>query len=250
VGDDRRFDGPATMASEETGWWEVERAHWVRGRVAALTRPGSVIVDVGCGRGTMLGASGFTDRVIVNVDSHRWSEWKERPAVHHVVAAADALPFRDESFDLVGSFDVLEHLVDDEGSVREQARIVRREGTVVAAVPADPKLWSAHDVAVGHQRRYQRASVRALMRTGGLATTRVTGFFSFLWLPALLARGRAARASEPATGGGLVARGVRLAIGALASIERAVLRWVDLPVGTSLWSEARRSEPSRPPRLG
>ncbi len=181
---DQRFDGPATMPSDEEGWWEVERARWIRSRVAALTAGGSLVLDVGCGRGTMLGNGAMGGRVVVNVDSHRWSEWVAKPSVHYVVAAADALPFGAGSFDLVGSFDVLEHLPNDGASLREQARVVRESGHVVAAVPADPRLWSAHDVAVGHLRRYDRSTFAAEASGAGLAISRSTGFFSFLWPPA------------------------------------------------------------------
>jgi SAM-dependent methyltransferase len=64
------------------------------------------------------------------------------------------LPFADNSLDLVVAFDVLEHIEDDHQVVREIHRVVRPGGTFLAAVPADPELWSAHDDAVLHLRRY------------------------------------------------------------------------------------------------
>jgi 2-polyprenyl-3-methyl-5-hydroxy-6-metoxy-1,4-benzoquinol methylase len=234
----QRVEGPATMPSDESGWWETERSRWIRERVAALTRPGAVVADVGCGRGMMLTGSARDGRVVVNVDSHRWDSWQPHPGVHYVVADADALPFRDAAFDLVGSFDVLEHLTDDHAGLHEQVRVVQPHGRVVTAVPADPRLWSVHDEAVGHQRRYDVQAFHRLATACGLIVSRSTHFFSFLWLPARLTRRRRIRSSEPGTGAGLVARTVRRGVALCCLAERRFLRRWSIPVGTSLWFES------------
>jgi SAM-dependent methyltransferase len=237
-----RFDGPATMPSDAAGWWEVERAKWIRSRIAALTQGAATVADVGCGRGAIVGDETMAPRTVVNVDSHRWANWETRPGVHYVLATADALPFRDGAFDLVGSFDVLEHLSDDRHGLSEQARIVRPGGAVVSAVPADPRLWSVHDEAVGHHRRYTADTFRKLAAACGLAVERATHFFSFLWLPARMTRRRALRQSEPGNGGGLISRTLGSSVALLSGGERRVLRRRDVPFGTSLWVEMRRPQ--------
>ena len=75
----------------------------------------------------------------------------------------------DGSLDLVVAFDVLEHLDDDDAAVREVRRALRPGGHFVVAVPCDPALWSAHDEAVGHVRRYTRPTLTALLVRGGFA---------------------------------------------------------------------------------
>ena len=62
---------------------------------------------------------------------------------------ATALPVADGSVDLVVAFDVLEHIEDDEAAVTQVFRALRPGGRYVVAVPCDPRLWSAHDEAVG-----------------------------------------------------------------------------------------------------
>lgn len=236
-----RFDGPATMPVDEAGWWVRERARWIRSRVAQASRRGERLVDVGCGHGAMFDVDALRDRMVVCVDSHRWDEWVPRTGVHYVVAAADALPFRDGAFDLVGSFDVLEHLPNDRRALREQARIVRTGGRVVTAVPADPRLWSIHDERVGHHRRYTGRTYGVLADHAGLTVGRATHFFSFLWLPALLTRRRAVRTQQPGSGDGLLSKLVERAVGVCCAAERRLLGRFDLPVGTSLWFESVRS---------
>ena len=52
--------------------------------------------------------------------------------------------------------------VEDDQVVAEIARVVRPGGKVLIAVPADPRLWSRHDEAIGHVRRYSRTELVAL----------------------------------------------------------------------------------------
>jgi SAM-dependent methyltransferase len=80
---------------------------------------------------------------------------------------ATHLPLADDSLDLVVAFDILEHLADDEGAVREVHRVLKPSGTYLVAVPADPRLWSSHDEAVHHLRRYTRSTLVALLERGG-----------------------------------------------------------------------------------
>lgn len=240
VGAIQRADGPDTMPSAESGWWEEERSKLIAERITRLIDSCGVIADIGCGRATMLREPVFDDSFVVRVDSHIWSEWNDRAGTY-VCASADALPFRDGSFDVVGSFDVLEHLPQDDVALREQARVTRNGGHVVAAVPADQRLWSVHDENVGHVRRYDRASLQDLGERGGLRLRRLTSFYSFLWLPAWLARRREARASEPGNAGTFAGRLVRFGIRTLSRVERAAIRRFDLPVGTSIWVEFEES---------
>ena len=82
-------------------------------------------------------------------------------------ADATKLPVADESLDLVVAFDVLEHLEDDVSAAKGIFNALRPGGLFVVAVPADPKLWSAHDEAVGHVRRYTRPTLTALLAGAG-----------------------------------------------------------------------------------
>jgi SAM-dependent methyltransferase len=228
------------MSAREHGWWEDERATFIRERVRPATAPGTLIADVGCGRGGLLGGADLGGTV-VNIDSHLWDIWKVSPRVLYVCASATELPFRAGAFDVVGSFDVLEHLPEDGTAIREQRRVLSDSGRLVAAVPADTRLWSAHDEAVGHVRRYDTASIAELTAASGLTVRRSTYFFSFLWLPALLTRKLSARA-EPGNEAGLMSRIVRRGVGVASALERWVLRRRRLPFGTSLWFECETSD--------
>jgi ubiquinone/menaquinone biosynthesis C-methylase UbiE len=81
---------------------------------------------------------------------------------------AVALPVADEAMDLVVAYDVLEHIADDKSATNEIARVLRRGGTALIAVPCDMKLWSEHDTAVGHFRRYDREGLLSVLSSAGL----------------------------------------------------------------------------------
>jgi SAM-dependent methyltransferase len=232
------------MATNEGGWWERERLSFITERLTDVTPAGGSILDVGCGTGLILGAGELPAGITrVSVDSYLWPEWKGRDHSLYVVADAAHLPFRDRAFDVVGSFDVIEHVHEPDAAVAEQARVCRDGGRVVTSVPAFPALWSSHDEAVGHLRRYTRASLRTTAERGALTECGSTYFFSWLSIPAWLARKADRRTAEPANGFGWKDRIVRRVIGSVCSLERWALRRWRLPFGTSLWSEfSRRSD--------
>src|SRR5690606_21084469 len=89
---------------------------------------------------------------------------------------ATALPAADESLDLVVAFDVLEHILDHDAAVGEVRRVLRPDGSFLVAVPADPRLWSAHDEAVDHVRRYTRATLTGVLERGGFEVTSMTSW--------------------------------------------------------------------------
>ncbi|MDF8263326.1 class I SAM-dependent methyltransferase [Luteipulveratus flavus] len=179
---------------EDKHWWYAERRHLLAKAIQGLT-PGRAL-DIGA-------AGGGNTRVLVE---HGWSasplEYGEDGAeVAHErglpVMRADAmrLPLQDESLDLVVAFDVLEHLEDDDASAREVLRVLRRGGSFLIAVPADPRLWSAHDEAVGHVRRYTRESLLDLLRRNGFEIESVASWMVLL-RPAVAIKRRSSSGSD------------------------------------------------------
>ncbi len=73
---------------------------------------------------------------------------------------------REPGFDAVAYIDVLEHIEDDAGELREAAARLRPGGHLIVLAPAWPWLYSPFDAAVGHRRRYTRESLRALRPPG------------------------------------------------------------------------------------
>ena len=110
-------------------------------------------------------------------------------------ADAQQLPVADQSLDLVTALDVLEHLPDHERAAGEIQRVLRPGGTLIAAVPVDQSLWSEHDVAVGHQRRYAPREFLDLLRGAGLEVTDARSWMVLL-RPVVALRRRSSTGSD------------------------------------------------------
>ena len=151
---------------EDDHWWYRERRHLLAKAISGLT-PGRAL-DIGA-------AGGGNTRVL---REHGWdavaleygadgAEVASRRGLATLRSDATKLPLADDSVDLVMAFDLLEHLADDDAAVAEVHRVLKPGGTYLVAVPADPRLWSSHDEAVDHVRRYTRDGLLSLLERGG-----------------------------------------------------------------------------------
>ena len=109
--------------------------------------------------------------------------------INVVNASVTALPFADESFNLVCAFDVLEHVHEDQQSFAEIARVCKPGGVICITVPASPALWSNHDVVNGHVRRYTKQKFLALgKRSESIQIKKFSFFNTLLFFPIAIAR--------------------------------------------------------------
>jgi len=80
------------------------------------------------------------------------------------VCDATALPYPNDFFDIVCSFDVFEHIKNDKKAVLEAHRVLKKGGLLLLMVPAFNFLFSAHDKALLHYRRYSKKKLYELLR--------------------------------------------------------------------------------------
>jgi 2-polyprenyl-3-methyl-5-hydroxy-6-metoxy-1,4-benzoquinol methylase len=88
----------------------------------------------------------------------------------------------------VGMFDVLEHIQDDEGFLRQVSELLAPGGRLYLTTPAYQALWSTEDQFAGHYRRYTLAALRKKLAAVGLQVEFASYIFLFLPLPVLLLR--------------------------------------------------------------
>ncbi|MGW4297582.1 class I SAM-dependent methyltransferase [Micromonospora chersina] len=160
-------------ALEDTHWWYRERrfllGRALRRLAATGTRPGRAL-DIGAAGGgntRVLRAHGWRP-LALEYSAEGAGVARER-GLDVIRADARHLPVPSAGLDLVVAFDILEHFDEDHLAAAEIRRVLRPGGTALIAVPADMRLWSAHDVAVGHVRRYDRDGLRAVVAKAGLA---------------------------------------------------------------------------------
>ncbi|MGE8106552.1 class I SAM-dependent methyltransferase [Allorhizobium sp. NPDC080224] len=100
------------------------------------------------------------------------------------------------AFDLVGAYDVIEHIEEDELVLKEFYRSLTSGGGVVVAVPQHPFLWSQADEVGHHKRRYRRGELEAKMRAVGFEILFSTSYTATL-LPLMAASRLRRRGPEP-----------------------------------------------------
>jgi SAM-dependent methyltransferase len=178
-----------------------------------------------------------------------------------VKADAMRLPFAEASYDVVLALDAFEHFDDDLAAMRETWRVLRPGGVLVATVPAFMSLWSPHDDAYHHKRRYRRAQFRERLQQAGFTVERVSYSTMTLFVPVFLLRrwrrlregsSNGAAQDTPSAPGGheqvQVAsdfavpfpRPIELLAAAITSAEVALERHVNLPFGVSLLAVLRK----------
>jgi SAM-dependent methyltransferase len=229
-------------ALEDTHWWFQGRKEIVLDLLRRYSPvPAPRILDVGCGTGGM-SAAYATAGPSVGVDTApEAAEFCTRRGLPMLLASGAELPIRDRSFDVVSALDVIEHIDDEEGVLREMFRVCRPGGLLLLTVPAFNFLWSKHDDLNHHKRRYIRSQLAACVKKAGFEPL-VLSYYNALLLPAAVLRKFVLRFDNNGTACHLerVPAPVNGLFRRILTMERPLLAHVELPVGASLICVARR----------
>lgn len=237
--------------AEQRSWWFRGRRRILDAVIARMGLPPSArIADVGCGTGgnlLMLARHGRAVGVEPSPDGAAFA--RERTGEAIVVAGAESTGLEPSAFDLVTMFDVLEHLEDEAPALAEVRRLLAAGGRFLFTVPAFMLLWSGHDVALHHHRRYRRRPLAALLEREGFTVDHLT-YYNAALFPAVAA----IRIGRRMVAGGAAvadvadaARGpAGWALEGLFAAERHLVDRVTLPFGVSLLGVARARHLPRP----
>jgi len=232
-------------AVEDHHWWFLGRRAVISAVLGSLpATAGMRVLDAGCGSGGNLGVySGRGPVFGVDTDTAALAQARARGYRGVAVASLAALPFDDATFDLVAATDVVEHVADGVGAVRELVRVTRPEGHLLITVPAYQWLWSDSDVQLGHHRRYTRLEIVSQCRAAGAVVCRAS-YFNTTLLPAIAAvrwarqrQGKPMAATELEQTGPVANRVLRIPMAAEARLVQAGAR---LPAGVSIICLCRR----------
>jgi ubiquinone/menaquinone biosynthesis C-methylase UbiE len=230
---------------ENTYWWYVAR----RALAVELLnteiqkRDGVRILDVGCGTGANMSAFARlapTTGIDTSMDALHFCRTRGISSV--ALSPVEQLPFATAAFDIVSALDVLEHTDDDLNSLREIRRVTKSDGLILITVPAYGFLWSEHDEALKHRRRYTAHELRNKLTVSGFEVIRTSYFISALFFPILALRiwqGLRKNSTHPKTSIQVLPEWINSSLVGLLAMERMVFRRMNLPFGVSIVALAR-----------
>ena len=174
---------------EENNFWFCARNALIIWAINKYFKEAKNFFEVGCGTGFVLAGLNRALPHLKLTGSEIYIEGlkfaSKRVALAELLHAdAREIPFLEE-FDLVGIFDVLEHISDDQSVLEQLYRTVSPGGGVIITVPQHQFLWSYQDVAASHVRRYSSSELEKKVRATGFKIIKITSFVSLL-LPLMM----------------------------------------------------------------
>ena len=171
-------------AIEEKNFWFQARNRLILTCFERFLAAAESLLEVGCGTGFVLSGIARKFPVIKLVGSEYFSEGLPYargrvPQATLIQADAREIPFVEE-FDVVGAFDVLEHVEDDTLALASLFRAIRPGGGILLTVPQHQWLWSSTDEHACHCRRYTRKELAAKLESVGFTVEYATSFVTFL----------------------------------------------------------------------
>lgn len=236
----QRKDLEDMSAVESDHWWFTGKRLFMRrllgDRLHGKGRP-LRILDVGCGTGAnSVELSAYGEVIACDRSLDALGMAAGRSVRRLCAASAPALPFATGSFDVITAYDIIEHVEDDIGFVRELKRVLIPGGALAIHVPAWPSLWSRHDEILEHKRRYTHRGLRSLLVRNGLVIEHVGWASCAIFPPTAAIRWtrRLIGGARETADLGLVPQPLNSLLRSVYRAEAAIAVRIGLPFGVSL----------------
>jgi len=226
-----------------------DRHWWYRARrkiLADLIRrdaqlpPDARILEIGCGTGhnlAMLAGFGHVDGLELDDEARELSEKRLGRKIMRS-PLPELSEVADKSYDLIGAFGVIEHIDDDQAALAAIATKLKPGAKFVMTVPAHPWMWTAHDVANHHKRRYSKRALRALIDGSPMRLDRIGYFNSLLFPIAVVERTISKLRGKDDGNVSLPPAPLNATLEAVFAAERYLVGRLPLPPGLSLFAVA------------
>lgn len=233
---------------EESYWYFVSQHRLLCSVVSSFSVSGGKILDAGCGTGRLLTLMESYGRGYgLDLSGEALAFCRERGLQRLTrTDLSCGVPFQDGTFDVITAVDVLEHLGREAEALKDFFRTLKSGGRVLIAVPAYMFLWSDHDVAAHHKRRYSRRQLIRVLSEAGFFVERITYSMTLLFPLAVafrMLRKLWKGQGPPRTDLFLsLPSVVNWTLIGISCFEAVLLRRMNFPFGVSLLCVARRPD--------
>ena len=232
-----------TMAElDDRHWWYRARREVLAALIRRRAPPpaGAQLLEIGCGTGhnlAMLSQFGHVDALELDSAARAIAEARlGRPVMDAPLPELRGVP--EGHYDLIGAFDVIEHIADDRAALASIAKRLKPGGKLVITVPAHAWMWSAHDEVNHHQRRYSMRALKQLFEKSPLKLGAI-GYFNSLLFPLAVAQRMVSRMSGSEDSNlAMPPAPLNYVLERCFAAERFLVGRVPLPPGLSLFAVA------------
>jgi ubiquinone/menaquinone biosynthesis C-methylase UbiE len=240
---------------ETTHWWWVGRKNIIKIFLKKRFNSKKItILDAGCGTGSnIIFFNQFGKTYGIDISPIATKFCKKRGIKNITTCDVSKLPYKDSYFDLVSCMDVLEHIEDEKKAISEIYRVLKPGGYVLLTVPALSFVFSKHDKAQGHFRRYSKKYLREILTSVGFVEDRTTYFNTLLSFPIILIRllsklepfSKLADFDAKLNYDIYKVHALNNLLIYIFSLESKILKKIDLPIGISILASYRKQQKSK-----
>lgn len=236
---------------EDSYWWFQGRKYMMGQIVSSLPNYATEdarILDLGCGTGLMLEHFSKTHWSAGLDFSNLALQFSQKKGANKLLQAnVEDIPIADNSLDIITALDLAEHVANDDQMFAETYRTLKPGGRMVLTVPAHPFLWSDHDDALHHHRRYTRKELKKRLTEAGFEIERLSWSITFTF-PIIVAFRLFQRcfqhSSRPKTHLILLPRWANSLLTMSVRLEALLLKYINLPFGVTLMAVAHKEAKS------
>lgn len=231
---------------EKNHWWFKSRRHCIKRWFKQVPR-NSKILDIGCSSGLLLSElqqMGFLAENLYGIDISTTAIQNAKRNGLENVSVCDAQNIQnEEQFDYIIASDCLEHIKQDQAALSNWHGLLRPEGKAIIFVPAFKSLWSEHDVANMHFRRYTKKELTLKLSAEGFVIEHSGYWNVILFMPILIYRSLSRLFSSKEKVHGDISQPhflINMVLLKLLSFENYILTSIPFPFGVSTFCIAKK----------